>query len=180
MERRVHAGISPAHRVTIVIAVAATVAALVLLVLLLSRGSRPSDENAAAARPPAPTPSLEVRRTKLGRILTDQRGRTLYLFEKDTHGRSTCFDACARVWPPALVRGRPRAGEGVAVSKLTTTRRGSSKRQLVYAGHPLYRMNADVRPGQTQGEGFLATWWIVSPSGHRIVAPGMSTKAGGY
>jgi predicted lipoprotein with Yx(FWY)xxD motif len=179
MERRAHAGISPAHRVTIVIAVAATAAALVLVVLLLSRSSGPSDGKAAAA-PTGPTPSLEVRRTKLGRILTDQRGRTLYLFEKDTHGRSTCFDACARVWPPALVGGRPRAGEGVAASKLTTTRRRSSKRQLVYAGHPLYRMNADVRPGQTQGEGFLATWWIVSPSGHRIVAPGVSTKAGGY
>jgi predicted lipoprotein with Yx(FWY)xxD motif len=179
MERRAHAGMSPAHRVTIVIAVAATAAALVLLVLLLSRGSSPSDGNAAAA-PTRPIPSLGVRRTKLGRILTDQRGRTLYLFEKDTHGRSTCFGACARVWPPALVRGRPRAGEGVVASKLTTTRRGSSKRQLVYAGHPLYRMNADVRPGQTQGEGFLATWWIVSPSGHRIVAPGVSTKAAGY
>jgi len=179
MERRAHAGMSPAHRVTIIIAVVATAAALVLLVLLLSRGSSASDGNAAAA-PTRPIASLEVRRTKLGRILTDQRGRTLYLFEKDTHGRSTCFRACARVWPPALVRGRPRAGEGVVASKLTTTRRGSSKRQLVYAGHPLYRMNADVRPGQTQGEGFLATWWIVSPSGHRIVAPGVSTKAAGY
>jgi predicted lipoprotein with Yx(FWY)xxD motif len=179
MERRGHAGISPAHRVTIVVAVAATAAALVLVVLLLSRGSRPSDGSAAAA-PAGPTPSLEVRRTKLGRILTDQRGRTLYLFEKDSHGRSTCFGACARVWPPALVRGRPHAGEGVVASKLTTARRGGSKRQLVYAGHPLYRMNADVRQGQTQGEGFLATWWIVSPSGHRIVAPGMSTKPAAY
>jgi predicted lipoprotein with Yx(FWY)xxD motif len=179
MTRRAHAGISPAHRVTIAVAVTATAAALGLLVLLISRGSPRSDGNAAAARtgPPA---SLAVRRTKLGRILTDQRGRTLYLFEKDTHGRSTCFGACARVWPPALVRGRPRAGEGVVASKLTTTRRGSSKRQLVYAGHPLYRMNADVRPGQTQGEGFLATWWLVSPSGHRLVAPGVSTKAAGY
>jgi predicted lipoprotein with Yx(FWY)xxD motif len=179
MERRGHAGISPAHRVTIAVAVAATATALVLVVMLLSRGSRSSDGSAAAA-PARPTPSLAVRRTKLGRILTDQHGRTLYLFEKDTHGRTTCFGACARVWPPALVRGRPRAGDGVVASKVTTTRRGNSRRQLVYAGHPLYRMNADVRPGQTQGEGFLATWWIVSPSGHRIVAPGMSTKAAAY
>jgi predicted lipoprotein with Yx(FWY)xxD motif len=179
MERRGHAGISPAHRVTIAVAVAATATALVLVVMLLSRGSRSSDGSAAAA-PARPTPSLAVRRTKLGRILTDQHGRTLYLFEKDTHGRTTCFGACARVWPPALVHGRPRAGDGVVASKVTTTRRGRSKRQLVYAGHPLYRMNADVRPGQTQGEGFLATWWIVSPSGHRIVAPGMSTKAAAY
>src|SRR3954452_22143122 len=142
MERRAHAGMSPAHRVTIVIALAATAAALVLLVLLLSKGSSPSDGNAAAA-PTGPIASLEVRRTKLGRILTDQRGRTLYLFEKDTHGRSTCFGACARVWPPALVRGRPRAGDGVGASKLSTTRHGGKRRQLVYAGHPLYRMSAD-------------------------------------
>jgi predicted lipoprotein with Yx(FWY)xxD motif len=179
MAHRGHAGISPAHRLTIVIALVATIAALVLLMLLLSKESSPSRTDVAAA-PARPAPSLAVRRTKLGRILTDQHGRTLYLFEKDKHGRSTCSGACARVWPPALVDGRPRAGAGVVATKLTTTRRGRTRRQLVYAGHPLYRMNADVRPGQTQGEGFLATWWIVSPSGHRIVAPGLSTKAAGY
>ena len=179
MERRAHADISPAHRATIVVAVVASAAAIVLLVLLLTRGADTPKRAAAAARPPSP-PSLLVRRTKLGRILTDQGGRTLYLFEKDKHGRSACFAACARVWPPALVSGRPRAGDGITASKLTTTRRGGSKLQLVYDGHPLYRMNADVRPGQTQGEGFLATWWIVSPSGRRIVAPGVSTKAAGY
>src|SRR6185312_3265153 len=173
-----HAGISPAPRATIVVAVVASIAAIVLLVLLLTRGTDTPKRATVAAR--SPTPSLLVRRTKLGRILTDQRGRTLYLFEKDRHGRSTCFDACARVWPPVLVSGRPRAGDGITASKLTTTRRAGSKLQLVYDGHPLYRMNADVRPGQTQGEGFLATWWIVSPSGRRIVAPGVSTKAVGY
>jgi predicted lipoprotein with Yx(FWY)xxD motif len=179
MESGAHAGISPAHRATIVVAVVASIAAIVLLIMLLTRGADTPRRATAAARSPS-APSLLVRRTKLGRILTDQHGRTLYLFEKDKHGRSTCFAACARVWPPALVSGRPRAGDGITASKLTTTRRGGSKLQLVYDGHPLYRMNADVRPGQTQGEGFLATWWIVSPSGHRIVAPGVSTKAAAY
>jgi predicted lipoprotein with Yx(FWY)xxD motif len=179
MERGAHAGISPAHRATIVVAVVASAAAIVLLLLLLTRGADTPKRATAAARSPS-APSLLVRRTKLGRILTDQRGRTVYLFEKDKHGWSTCFAACARVRPPARVSGRPRAGARIAASKLTTTRRAGSTLQVVSDGHPLYRMNADVRPGRTQGEGFLATWWIVPPSGHRIVAPGVSTRAAAY
>ena len=49
MDHRSYAGISPGHRVTIVIAVAATIAAVVLLVLLLSKGSDPSSGTTAAA-----------------------------------------------------------------------------------------------------------------------------------
>ena len=41
-------------------------------------------------------------------------------------------------------------------------------RQLVYNGHPLYTLTADVRPGQINGEGFLGTWYVISPAGKRI------------
>jgi len=109
-----------------------------------------------------------VARTKLGPILVNGQGRTLYLFLKDRHGKSTCYGGCARVWPPALASGAPRVGPGVAAEKLTTTRRTDHKRQLVYNGHPLYTLTADVRPGQINGEGFLGTWYVVSAAGNRI------------
>ena len=38
--------------------------------------------------------------SQLGRILVDGQGRTLYLFEKDANGHSSCTGACATYWPP--------------------------------------------------------------------------------
>jgi predicted lipoprotein with Yx(FWY)xxD motif len=172
---------TPAHRLAIIVAVAASAVSVVLLVLLLTSDSHPAKGDASADRTAAPRPpSVQLRRTRLGRVLTDQNGRTLYLFDEDERHRSHCFGGCAEVWPPALVRGRPRAGAGVAAEKLTTTRRGRSDRQLVYDGHPLYRLDADTRPGQIQGEGFGGSWWLVSPGAHRIIAPGMKRSKGGY
>jgi predicted lipoprotein with Yx(FWY)xxD motif len=36
--------------------------------------------------------------------VTNQDGFTLYLFAKDTTGRSSCSDACAAEWPPLTVQ----------------------------------------------------------------------------
>src|SRR3954447_16269569 len=36
----------------------------------------------------------------LGKILVDSRGRTLYLFQKDSGTKSACFGECANDWPP--------------------------------------------------------------------------------
>ena len=113
-------------------------------------------------------PSVRVAETRLGRILVDGRGRTLYLYIKDRGAQSACQARCARVWPPATIRGTPIAGPGVAATKLTTTERVDHTRQLVYNGHPLYTLSADVRPGQIGGEGFLGTWYVVSARGNRI------------
>lgn len=56
----------------------------------------------------------------------------------------------------------------MAAAKLTTTRTADHGRQLVYNGHPLYTLTADVRPGQINGEGFLGTWYAISAAGKRI------------
>jgi predicted lipoprotein with Yx(FWY)xxD motif len=159
-----------------------TALAAVAAFLIVSGGSEPAKRAAShAPAHKAAAAGVRVRRTKLGPILTDGQGRTLYLFEEDKDGHSQCFGACARVWPPALTTSAtPVAGAGLSAAKLTTTRRGRSRRQLVYNGHPLYRMDADVRAGQMAGEGFLGTWWVVSPRGRRVVAPGLSTKSAGY
>jgi predicted lipoprotein with Yx(FWY)xxD motif len=146
-------------------------------VVLLAACGGGGDSSAGAGK--SGDVSVQLRHTSIGPILADASGRTLYLFGDDKAGRSTCFGTCAQVWPPALVTGKPRPGPGVAASKLTTTPRGSAK-QLVYNGHPLYRLDADTQPGQMGGEGFLGTWWVVSPGGRRVVAPGVSTKKTGY
>jgi predicted lipoprotein with Yx(FWY)xxD motif len=107
----------------------------------------------------------------LGRILVDSRGRTLYLFKKDTGARSRCSGSCAVNWPPLLATGRPVAGSGIKSSKLGTTRRSDGKTQVVYNRHPLYRFVADSKPGDTNGQGltaFGARWFVVSPAGSQI------------
>jgi predicted lipoprotein with Yx(FWY)xxD motif len=170
----------PSHRVRGVwpVVVAVTVAGAVLGIA--AKGSRPDGrESATEKHTRAVGPSVRVRRTKLGRILTDRHGRTLYLFLEDRRARSTCYGGCARVWPPAIATARPNAGPKVLPGMLTRTKRRNNTYQLVYEGHPLYRMDADVKPGDMKGEGFLGTWWVVSPSGHKIIAPGMHVARGG-
>src|SRR3954470_9027880 len=121
---------TPGHRLAVIVAVVASAACVVLLLLLLTGSSRQAQGGQPAKRAAAPPPAtVQVRRTKLGRILTDQQGRTLYRFDEDSGGRSTCFAGCANVWPPALVTGRPIAGAGVSARRLTTVRRGRSDRQ---------------------------------------------------
>lgn len=158
---------------TSVVAIAAT--AVTFLVVVLATRSRPATPHRAG---PSSVPDVRVARIALGRILVNGQGHTLYLFLKDHHGKSSCAGACARVWPPAIVSHSARAGAGVKASKLTMTRRADHTLQLVYNSHPLYAMVADMRPGQTQGQGFLGTWFVVSPAGHRIGKPRRS--AGGY
>jgi predicted lipoprotein with Yx(FWY)xxD motif len=158
--------------------VAVAVAGAVLAIA--ASGSRPANRDSGAGQHArAVGPPLRVRRSKLGLILTDQHGRTLYLFLEDRHGKSTCYRGCARVWPPTIATAPPTADPKVLPGRLTRTKRRNNRYQLVYDGHPLYRMDADVKPGDMKGEGFLGTWWVVSPSGDKIVAPGMRVARGG-
>lgn len=108
---------------------------------------------------------------QLGEILVDSDGRTLYLFEQDSGGMSTCFDACAEVWPPLTTEGEPQAGQGAMASLLTTTSRPDGTTQVVYNGNPLYFYTPDSQPGDTLGQGlnqFGAEWYVLSPQGEKV------------
>jgi predicted lipoprotein with Yx(FWY)xxD motif len=124
----------------------------------------------AASRPAGKAAVVSVRKTKLGRILVDAQGRTLYDFVKDKHGRSACAGSCATFWPPLMTSGRPKAGAGVQAKLLGTTVRKAG-RQVTYDGHPLYTYAGDTKAGQTNGQGsrnFGAAWWVLAPNGHQI------------
>lgn len=145
-------------------AFAAAAAVVVVLAIVLGGGSSASGSTSAR-------PVVKAANSSLGRIVVDARGRTLYLFEKDRGGRSSCSGACATYWPPAVVRGKALAGTGARRSLIGTSRRGDGRRQLTYAGHPLYRFTGDQAPGQATGEGmnaFGAEWYVVSPAGKKI------------
>jgi predicted lipoprotein with Yx(FWY)xxD motif len=105
---------------------------------------------------------------KLGRIIVDSKGLTLYDFHKDKGTTSACYGGCAQVWPPLLSEGKPQAGEGAMASKLGTTERKDGTLQVTYAGHPLYTYTADTKPGDAKGNDFSSfggEWYALLPSG---------------
>ena len=112
-----------------------------------------------------------VAKSRLGRILVDSKGITLYDFVQDKGTTSTCYGACAALWPPLITKGKPIAGPGVRASLLGTTKRKDGKLEVTYKGHPLYYFVTDRKPGQTTGQGinqFGAPWWVLSPAGKEI------------
>jgi predicted lipoprotein with Yx(FWY)xxD motif len=134
-------------------------------------GSSTAATNSPVASVSASRAKVELSNTKLGKVLADGSGRTLYLFEKDKGPKSSCSGACATAWPPLTTTGTPKAGAGVKASKLKTTSRGGGVKQVTYNGHPLYRFVKDTAPRQTKGQNvhaFGADWYVVSAAGRKI------------
>ena len=143
---------------------------------------RTSTPTASATTRPTPTATptatatptgttIKTASNALGTILVDGKGRTVYLFEKDTGATSNCYGACAGIWPPVLTKGAPVAGSGAQSSLLGTTKRTNGTLQVTYAGHPLYYYAGDSKPGQTSGEGldeFGAKWYVLGPNGAAV------------
>ena len=126
------------------------------------------------------TATVSLRKTTLGPILVNSKGRTIYMFLKDKNDKSACSGACATFWPPVLSGAKPTAGAGLKTSLLGTTMRSNGKRQVTYNKHPLYTFMLDKGAGQTKGEGnsfFGAKWYAVSAKGRAVVkAPATTTS----
>jgi predicted lipoprotein with Yx(FWY)xxD motif len=144
----------------------ALIVALTVCVALVSLGA-----TIAEGKPTTRSATVTTAQTGLGRIIVDGRGRSLYLFEKDAHGRSACSGVCVAYWPPLLANGKSIAIKGAKRSLLGSIRRADGSRQASYAGHPLYFFSGDARRGQTNGEGlrdFGAGWYVLTPTGKKI------------
>lgn len=104
----------------------------------------------------------------LGQILTDGSGNTVYLFENDENGMSSCSGECATAWPPVTTSGGPKAGNGADQALLGTVKRDDGAEQVTYAGHPLYLYAGDTQPGDANGnelDQFGAEWYALTPDG---------------
>lgn len=126
-----------------------------------------SAESAAGAESGAGVVSLGNVQ-KLGMVLVDSSGMTLYDFHKDKGTTSSCYGPCAEGWPPMLTEGEPSAGNGASASKLGTTERKDGTTQVTYAGHPLYTFVEDKKPGEANGNdvsAFGGQWYALKGSG---------------
>lgn len=126
-------------------------------------GGSPTAETSAVST----VGTVSVVDSDLGSILADADGKTLYLFEADTDGASTCYDDCAATWP-ALVGEAPTGGDGVDASLLGTTQRDDGSMQVTYAGHPLYYYAPDDAAGDVTGQGVNDVWFVVGPDGAAV------------
>jgi predicted lipoprotein with Yx(FWY)xxD motif len=122
------------------------------------------------AKPTARKPRgtrVKIGHSQFGPMLFDSRGQAIYVFERDRENRSVCYGECAKAWPPVLTKGAPVAGKGVDKRLLGTVRRRGGKRQVTYAGRPLY-FYAHEGPGQVLCHNVDLNgglWWVVGPDG---------------
>jgi predicted lipoprotein with Yx(FWY)xxD motif len=136
-----------------------TVAVLILLTL------------GAAANAGTSRARVVAHSSRYGRILFDGRGFVLYAFTRDTNRRSACYGACAKAWPVYYAKGTLGAGAGIKRSLLGTTKRRDGRRQITYAGRPLYYYVGDTKVGQILCQNvteFGGTWLVVRPSGRLV------------
>lgn len=125
---------------------------------------------------------VKTAKTSLGPTLVDAKGRTLYLLTADRRakGKSVCYGACAKAWPPLLTKATPKAGPGAKPALLGVASRTDGTKQVTYNGNRLYLFVKDTAAHQTNGQklrGFggpfctatLATkpciWYALSPAG---------------
>jgi len=159
--------------------------ATALLPLAACGGSSSGDDRASAATVPASTrpaasshaapnpkgPKLKVVQSDYGRILSNGRGRALYLFTADSGRKSDCYGDCATAWPPYLVKSKPFAGTGAKQGLVGTTRRSDGRLQATYAGHPVYFYEGDNQPGEVLCQAvfeFGGYWYVLRANGKAV------------
>jgi predicted lipoprotein with Yx(FWY)xxD motif len=159
---------------------AAVVVALMLVLGACAAGTTatPSESEAApesmAAESEAAEPSaseaasegqeITVSETSAGSALAGEGGMTLYTFDQDSNGESSCYEDCATNWPAFLVDEgeEATAGEGVT-GDIGTTERTDGTMQVTYDGAPLYYFAGDTAPGDSNGDGVGDVWHVAVP-----------------
>ena len=133
---------------------------------------------ASAARAVSPVSNvvaparIHVANTRLGKILVDTGGRTMYRFAADSPGVSRCGGICLTYWPPVPAGTAPGTHPAGVGAVLGVVVRHGGFRQLTINRWPVYRYLGDSKPGQITGQGLYASggrWWILTPLGKPIL-----------
>jgi predicted lipoprotein with Yx(FWY)xxD motif len=97
-----------------------------------------------------------MRDTAAGRILTTPDGMTVYTFDNDSPGSSSCYGECAEEWPPVTA-----SSEAQPFGEMSIIERTDGTRQWAYDGKPLYFYHDDTAPGEMEGDGEGGVWHVV-------------------
>jgi predicted lipoprotein with Yx(FWY)xxD motif len=97
----------------------------------------------------------------LGEVMVGANGHTLYAFTDDPEKQTTCFDACAKAWPPLTVPDDFTISPDLQASGATTIDRPDGTKQLVMGKWALYYYAGDGAPGEANGQGLNGKWFAV-------------------
>lgn len=159
-------------------ALAATVALAAITLTACSGAAGTGAYGAAPAAPPKtikPPPGIILTANstaKLGTVVVDGLGFTLYRYDKDTANppKATCEGPCAEKWRP-VAAAEPVVLEGVDAKEVGSVERSDGTKQVTIGGYPVYRFAADPKPGTTDGHGKDGAWSAVTPEGDAATAP---------
>ena len=110
---------------------------------------------------------------KLGKILVDSKGITLYLYSRDELGKSNCYNTatsmCETNWPILRPMGTAApTGSSDIGGTLGVIDRTDGTKQVTYNRIPLYYWKDDKAPGDTLGQAVGNVWWILAPGQTQI------------
>jgi predicted lipoprotein with Yx(FWY)xxD motif len=94
--------------------------------------------------------------TSIGRVMTTPQGATVYTFDKDQIGKSTCYGDCATKWRPMLA-----GGGAYPYGRMSLASRDDGQQQWAYDGRPLYTYAEDNMHGDIKGENVGNVWHVV-------------------
>ena len=146
----------------------------VVVASLLSAGAVSASTRTVAKAAAQKTVVISTRKIKkLGTVLVDSKGRTLYMFVPDKRKKVTCVGACATIWPPVkLPKGAKIVARGGVKAKLLKSDPDpAGGRVVTYNGWPLYTYITDSAPGQATGQALNLNgglWYVLSPAGKVI------------
>ena len=114
-------------------------------------------ETAAPARLPNGTPTaFSLAESRLGPVLTNDQGLTLYRSDLDAEGVAACMDDCGSLWRPFLMTDSDQSAP-----PFEAMQRPDGSRQWTHAGHPLYLWFGDAQTGDVTGDGLDGLWHAV-------------------
>ena len=110
-----------------------------------------------------------------GQIFTDQAGKSLYTFTKDTSGVSTCYNSCAVAWPPftASADAKPTGAWSIVSRK-------DGAKQWALNGMPLYYFAADKTAGDVKGDGVGGVWHLAKPGKAKAATAATNSDSNAY
>ncbi|MFF4318867.1 hypothetical protein [Streptomyces sp. NPDC001568] len=121
------------------------------------------------AKPGAAVELAVASNEKLGRILVDGKGNTLYRFDKDSAWpmKLGCLGACLDTWKPAPVVDKTKVS-GIPQEWIGSVKRPDGSMQLTIDCWPVYTFTGDTAPGQTNGHGKQNLWFAVNDAGKKV------------
>jgi predicted lipoprotein with Yx(FWY)xxD motif len=130
-----------------------------------------SSAPASSMSTPAAASELKVAESKVGQIVVDGKGMSVYYYTKDTKdsGTSACTGGCLTAWPPVTTTSATPSVEGV-MGTLGTITTPDGKKQVTINGMPIYYYAKDKAAGDITGQGVNSVWYLVAPSGEMITA----------